>query len=362
MKKERPQKENPQKQTLQKESIENSEYSNQLNSNQLKKTVDLSNLPEIKGYDFEKKFNLNKFISAYSTTGIQATNLGTAITITNAMIREDAKIFLSFTSNMISSGIREIITYLVKHKMVHAIVTSAGGIEEDLIKARTGFRLGTFNAKGESLLSVGVSRIGNIYTTDEQYAYLEFLINDVFNELLKTGEEITPSGICRMAGKMLEKKDKENGYKKNSSYLYWAYKNNIPVFCPGLIDGTIGNIAYFIKMNNKDLKIDVLSDHQKIIDFALNSEKTGAIILGGGTAKHYILDANIFREGFDYAVYITTATEHDASDSGGNQEEAISWAKIKPNAPRVIVHCDASIAFPLLVAGSFGRKKKTGKN
>jgi deoxyhypusine synthase len=96
----------------------------------------------------------------------------------------------------------------------------------------------------------------------------------------------------------------------------------------------------------------------KIINLALNSEKTGAIILGGGVAKHYVLNANIFREGLDYAVYITTATEHDASDSGGNQQEAMTWAKIKLNAPNVKVIAEASLVFPLLVAATFAKRHR----
>ena len=98
------------------------------------------------------------------------------------------------------------------------------------------------------------------------------------------------------------------------------------------------------------------ADHIKLIDYTINCEKTGALILGGGISKHYTLLANIFKEGFDYAVQISTSDYHDASDSGGNQEEAITWAKIKPHAPRAKVHCDASIAFPLLVAGTFAKK------
>jgi len=36
-------------------------------------------------------------------------------------------------------------------------------------------------------------------------------------------------------------------------------------------------------------------------------QKTGMIILGGGLAKHHICNANLFRNGADYAVYINTA-------------------------------------------------------
>ena len=82
-----------------------------------------------------------------------------------------------------------------------------------------------------------------------------------------------------------------------------------------------------------------------------NTEKAASIILGGGIAKHYLLNAALFRDGFDYSIYITTANEYDGSDSGGNQEEAISWAKINPNAQRVKIVADATLIFPLLIAG-----------
>ena len=55
---------------------------------QVKKSTDLSNLPEIKGYDFEEKFDFQNFLDSLSTTGLQATNLGEAIHIIRAMIRE----------------------------------------------------------------------------------------------------------------------------------------------------------------------------------------------------------------------------------------------------------------------------------
>ena len=123
-----------------------------------------------------------------------------------------------------------------------------------------------------------------------------------------------------------------------------------------MTDGSIGDLSYFQKMKKTDFYIDIIGDHKKIVNMALNSEKAGAIILGGGVAKHYVLNANIFREGLDYAVYITTAQEYDASDSGGNQQEAMSWAKIKVNAPNVKVRAEASLIFPLLVAQTFAKK------
>lgn len=62
-----------------------------------------------------------------------------------AMIDDQSTIFLGYTSNMVSSGTREIIRYLVQHKMVDVLVTSAGGIEEDFIKCILPFFIGSWN-------------------------------------------------------------------------------------------------------------------------------------------------------------------------------------------------------------------------
>lgn len=50
------------------------------------------------------------------------------------LIKSNCTIFLGYTSNMISCGMREYIRFLVQHKMVDCLVSTAGGIEEDFIK------------------------------------------------------------------------------------------------------------------------------------------------------------------------------------------------------------------------------------
>lgn len=44
------------------------------------------------------------------------------------------------------------------------------------------------------------------------------------------------------------------------SIYYWAYKNNIPVFCPAFTDGSIGDVLYFNSFKNPGLLIDIVGD------------------------------------------------------------------------------------------------------
>ena len=73
-------------------------------------------------------------------------------------------------------------------------------------------------------------------------------------------------------------------------------------------------------------------------------------MIGGGISKHHTLWWNQFKDGLDYAIYITTACKYDGSLSGALVSEAVSWGKVKPDARKVTVHGDATIIFPILLA------------
>lgn len=316
--------------------------------NSLKQTVTLEGHPKIQGYDFEQEFKFEDFLKSYSLMGFQASHLAQGVEIIKAMRREKARIFLSYTSNQVSSGNREIIKYLVKHKKIDVLVTSAGGVEEDIIKCLKPFVMGNFDASGRMMFENGVNRTGNIFIPNDRFAAFDDFMQTFFARIYKiqkeTGTIFCPKDLIKELG--LEINDE-------NSILYWAAKNDIPVFCPGLIDGSLGDLIYFFKQSHPDFLIDVTKEMKDIVDLVLSSEKTGAIILGGGISKHFTLNANIFKEGLDYAVYVNTAQEYDGSDSGARVEEAITWGKVKVNAPSVKIHADATIIFPLLVAGAF---------
>lgn len=82
-------------------------------------------------------------------------------------------IFLGYTSNMVSCGMREYIRYLCQHKMIDAIVTTTGGIEEDIMKCLAPTYIGDFYLKGKDLREKGLNRIGNLLVPNNNYCKLE---------------------------------------------------------------------------------------------------------------------------------------------------------------------------------------------
>ncbi|XP_050946274.1 deoxyhypusine synthase isoform X1 [Cucumis melo] len=314
---------------------------------------------KIEGYDFNQGLNYSSLIRSMISTGFQASNLGDAIEVVNQMldwrladenVTEDCseeekdpifrestrcKVFLGFTSNLISSGVRDTIRYLVEHHMVDVIVTTTGGIEEDLIKCLAPTYKGDFSLPGAFLRSKGLNRIGNLLVPNDNYCKFEDWVIPILDQMLKEQREEnvlwTPSKVIRRLGREINDK---------SSYLYWAYKNNIPVFCPGLTDGSLGDMLYFHSFRNPGLIIDVIQDIRAMNGEAVHASprKTGMIILGGGLPKHHICNANMMRNGADYALFINTAQEFDGSDSGARPDEAVSWGKIRGSAKTVKVY------------------------
>ncbi|KIK48837.1 hypothetical protein CY34DRAFT_797620 [Suillus luteus UH-Slu-Lm8-n1] len=328
----------------------------------------------VQGPDLEKKLSLQEFLKSYERIGFQASSLGRAIDIVNRMrkwrlsdepisadesedylspeIRAQTRcdIFLGYTSNLISSGLREIILYLVKHKHVAAIVTTAGGIEEDFIKCLGKTYLADFNMDGAELRSRGMNRIGNLIVPNDNYCKFEDWLLPILDTMLAeqqaTGEVWSPSSFIRRLGKEINNEE---------SVYYWAYKNDIPVFCPALTDGSLGDMIYFHSFRNPGLILDIVRDIRALNELSRKSKKAGMIILGGGVCKHQIANAMLIRNGADYSVYINTGQEFDGSDSGARPDEAVSWGKIRADAESVKVFADATLVFPLLVAATFAQ-------
>lgn len=281
-------------------------------------------------------------VSRFASAGFQASKLASAIEIANRMKDDKATVFLTFTANMVASGLRGLFADLCKRRFPSLIITTAGALEHDLIRAYAPYELGEFTMDDAELHRKGVNRIGNILVPSKNYELFEKKIVPVFEKLYREHGTVSPSEIALEMGASL---------KDEGSFLYWCAKNKIPVFCPGITDGALGLQTYFFKQRRKDFAIDVTKDMQQLASLALNSERTGGIILGGGISKHHAIGVNILRGGFDYAVYITTAQPWDGSLSGARSSEGISWGKIAEKANHVTVDAEATLAFPLLAAG-----------
>lgn len=336
--------------------------------------------PEVVGYDFNQGVDYEALLQSFVTTGFQATNMGKAMmeiermldwSLADDPVPEDevdefkdvearrkvrTKIWLSYTSNMISSGVRETIRFLVQHSMVQVMITTAGGIEEDIIKCLAPTHLGDFALPGRDLRSRGLNRIGNLLAPNDNYCLFEDWLMPILNSM---HDEQEKDGVVWSPTKMIHRFGKE--INNPTSVCYWAYLNNIPIFSPAITDGSIGDMLYFHNYKRPGFVLDIVQDIRGVNDQAMKARKTGVLIIGGGLVKHHCMNANIMRNGADFAVYVSTAQEFDGSDSGARPDEAVSWGKIRVDAQPVKVHAEATLVLPLMVANTFAKRLHKGQ-
>ncbi len=283
--------------------------------------------------------------------GFTAKKLAEGVDILETMERGDCVKFLSFPACIISTGARGIIKDMIEKRLIDVIITTTGTVDHDLARIWRNYYHGHFLMDDRELHKKGINRLGNILIPNENYGIiLEKKLQPIFGGIFRDKKEISPYELIWEIGKNLDKEK-----NKKESIIYWAWKNRIPIFIPGISDGAFGYQLWLFWQTHKDIKLNLFLDEQRLSDIIFASKKTGALIIGGGISKHHTIWWNQFKGGLDYAVYVTTAPEYDGSLSGARVREAISWGKVKENAKHVTIEADATLALPFMISALFER-------
>jgi deoxyhypusine synthase len=262
---------------------------------------------------------------------------------------KDCLKFLSFVAAITSTGLRGIIADMLKNKMFDVVITTCGALDHDIARYFSNYLEGSFTLDDAELLKKNIHRLGNVLVPMESYGpIIEEKMQMFLESAYKSGKkEMSTADITRMIGENLGE----------GSFLYWAYKNNIPVIVPGIVDGAVGSQIWLFTQKHNDFKLNVVADSELLSSLVFKAKKSGSLMLGGGISKHHTLWWNQYREGLDYAVYITTAQEFDGSLSGALVREAISWGKVTQNAKQTTIHAEITTILPFIYLALLARIK-----
>ncbi len=309
-------------------------------------------MDNVNDFKWEYRMKVNELVEKIGKVGFQGVELEKASNIIIKMKKEGVKIFLTFTSNMVTSGLRGFFAQLINIKMADVIVTTVGGLEEDIMKAiGEKFIIGDFNIDDIELYEKGVNRVGNLFIKNESYAKFEDMIMPMLEKLYDKKKRWPVSELLKEIGLMI---DDEN------SILFQAAKNNVPIFCPAITDGSFGFHLFMFQQKHPDFVVDVVKDFANILFSTSHDERKGVISLGGGVSKHHAIFSCLLNGGMNYAVYMTTARHFSGSMSGATTKEAKSWGKVKDDADEATVIGDVSITFPIAMIKALETLKKEG--
>ena len=114
-----------------------------------------------------------------------------------------------------------------------------------ILKCLNPHYIGYFNLSGKELRKKGHNRIGNLIVPNNNYIKFEewftHILEEIYYKQVNNNKIWSPSQLINLMGKKI--KNRSKNYK--DIIFYWCYKNNIPVFCPAITDGSIGDLLWF---------------------------------------------------------------------------------------------------------------------
>ena len=306
----------------------------------------------VKDYEFHGDMSVDELVNQMEQAwGFTAGKLSVGVSILERMFKaKDCVNFLSFTANLAATGTRGVFRELVKRKLVDVVITACGTLDHDVARCWRNYYKGFFVMNDAKLHKEGINRLGNVLVPNDSYGtIIEEKMQGLLQDLWKEGvREVSGSQLCREIGLRC---------CNETSILYWAAKNDIPVYVPGITDGAVGYQTWLFSQDH-DFRVNLLKDEGEISDLIFSAKKSGALIVGGGISKHHTIWWNQFKDGLDYVVYVSTADEWDGSLSGARPREAVSWGKISEKAKRVMVEGDASLVLPVMMSALVARLGK----
>ncbi len=331
---------------------------------------------------------VGELATEYGKAGIGANALAEAVDIYAEMLDPEVTSFFGLAGAMVPAGMRQVVVDLIRDGHIDVLVTTGANLTHDAIEAiggkhhhgragphdtRSGAPCsrspegsrehgrdhgnGSLRDHDETLRDEQVDRIFDVYLPQEHFALLEtHLREEVFPAIEET---VSIQRLTDELGRANAEVNEEEGVDEDPGIVAAAHEHDVPVYAPAIQDSVLGLQAWLYSQTT-DFSLDALDDMNGLNDIAYEAESTGAVVVGGGVPKNYVLQTMLVApDAYDYAVQLTMDPEHAGGLSGATLEEARSWGKLEKAARNASVYADATITLPLVVAAARERAGET---
>ncbi|WP_423750699.1 deoxyhypusine synthase [Salinirarus marinus] len=301
--------------------------------------------------------SVGDLVAEYGKAGIGAADLHHAADIYTEMLDDDVSVFFGLAGAMVPGGMRNVVADLIRDGHVDALVTTGANLTHDAIEAIGGKHHhgrtpedGTAREHDERLRDEGVDRIYNVYLPQEHFALFEDHLRDnVFPEIEET---VSIREFVRELGRANLERNRADDVAEGTGVAAAAYEADVPIYVPAIQDSVLGIQAWMYSQTS-EFSLDALADMSHVSDLAFAADSAGAVLVGGGVPKNFVLQTMLtIPDAYDYAVQLTMDPEATGGLSGATLEEARSWGKLEKSARNATVLGDATVTLPLLVAAA----------
>ena len=305
-------------------------------------------------FEVKKARTVGETLEAMRDISFQGRNLAHALDVWINALKDETTVYFGLAGAMVPAGMRNIVIWLIENRLIDVLVSTGANLFHDMHEMLGRYHYkGSVHADDNSLREEHIDRIYDTYADE-----LEFRVTDgnIGHWAQKLGERtLTTRQFFEIMGKHFAGVSRQNGI------VVSAAKHGVPIYCPALGDSSIGisMVTDVEKGRRNRIMFDIIEDVRESARLVVDAKSTTVIYVGGGTPKNFIQQTEVTAPwlpeakgveigGHSYAVQITQDAPHWGGLSGCTFSEAVSWGKIEPDARTATVHCDATIALPLL--------------
>lgn len=296
-------------------------------------------------------------------TGFQGRKLGEAADVWTAMLKKrEMVIWMGVAGAMVPAGMRHILSYLIRRRMIDVLVTTGATLYHDAYETIGGRHFqGTDQIDNVMLRRHRIDRMYDVYADEQRFYKLDVMIEKDFSSRLQPGRPYSSREIINEFGKWVSGMARDR-----DGICVSAHEAGVPVFVPAICDSGLG---FSLMFANRRRKRHIIVDHMRDVDesskITEKSRHSAVIIVGGGVPKNFIQQTAVIASyqtrhdrTHDFAIQFTTDVPQWGGLSGSTFEEAQSWGKYNPRARMVQCFTDATIALPIVAQALSQRFKR----
>jgi deoxyhypusine synthase len=303
--------------------------------------------------EIDPEKSVSKLLEEMAFLGFQGRKLGEAADVWTSMLKKrDMVIWMGLAGAMVPAGMRKLIAYLIRRRMIDVLVTTGATLYHDAYETIGGKHfLGTDQIDNVMLRRHRIDRVYDVYADEKRFYRLDYMIEKDFSSRFQDGRPYSSREIMYEFGKWIAEMAREK-----EGICLAAYESGVPVFVPAFCDSGLG---FSLMFANRRRKRHIIADHMRDVEessrITEKSPHTSVIIIGGGVPKNFVQQTAVIASyqtrharTHNFAIQLTTDVPQWGGLSGSTFEEAQSWGKYHPRAKMVQCFADATIALPLV--------------
>ncbi len=299
------------------------------------------NMKKMKQVDIRPNMTVRDLLLSMKNGGFTCRKVALATDLLTEMVTDEScTVFLGLAGALIPGGMRNIIRTMIEKNIINCIVTTGANLSHDLLETSGGSHYhGSETLDDIKLKEMEMSMIFSTLIPYESFVKFEEMIQKVLQSI--TIEKMSTRQFFYEIGRFVE---------DPKSIVRAAFLKNIPIFSPSFADSMLG-IQSWLFSQTTPLNINVLKDHSEFSQIIYDSKRMGALILGGGVPKHFIMNGSQLHDGLSYAIQVTMDRPEHGGVSGASVKEALSWGKVSPDAQWIDIMGDITLVLPLMISG-----------